>query len=280
MKRIVSLCPSNTEILVLLGLKDQIVGVDNSSDWPAEVKQLPQCGPDINIDLDKVKSLRPDLVAASLSVPGMEKNIEGLKREGIPHIVLAAKNLEEIAEDIRRTGEAAGVGERAEQVAARFEQRLEEIRKRVPGDRPKPRLYWEWWPKPVFTPGKRNWLNEVSQLVGGVNVFGDVDRETVQSDWEEVARREPDLALIVWTGVDAGRIQKEQILNRPPWQGKSFAREDRVHILEEGWYCRPSPRLLTGIEYLAHLLYPEVFSPPDPEAPLGRDRVTGTPRKK
>ena len=62
----------------------------------------------------------------------MEKNIEGLKREGIPHIVLAPKGIKDIAEDIRRTGEAAGIGERAERVAERFERRLEEIRRNVP----------------------------------------------------------------------------------------------------------------------------------------------------
>ena len=172
MKRIVSLCPSNTEILFLLGLKDRIVGVDNFSDWPKEVEQLPRCGPDLDIDLDKVKALRPDLVVASLSVPGMEKNIEGLRREGIPHLVLSPKRIEDVADDIRRTGEAAGVGERAERVAERFERRLEEIKSKVPQGRPKPRLYWEWWPKPVFTPGRRNWLNDVSEIVGGVNIFG------------------------------------------------------------------------------------------------------------
>ncbi len=271
MERIVSLCPSNTEILFLLGLKDRIVGVDNFSDWPKDVEQLPRCGPDLDIDLDKVNALRPDLVVASLSVPGMEKNIEGLKREGIPHIVLAPKGIKDIAEDIRRTGEAAGIGERAERVAERFERRLEEIRRNVPKDRPKPRLYWEWWPKPVFTPGRRNWLSDVSEIVGGINIFGDVDRENVQTDWEEVARRKPDVALIVWTGVPTKRIRKERITGRTAWQGKPFVRENRIHILEEGWFCRPSPRLLTGIEYLAHLLYPDTFSPPDPDAPLGRD---------
>ena len=98
-----------------------------------------------------------------------------------------------------------------------------------------------------------------------------MDRENVQTDWEEVARRKPDVALIVWTGVPTKRIRKERITGRTAWQGKPFVRENRIHILEEGWFCRPSPRLLTGIEYLAHLLYPDTFSPPDPDAPLGRD---------
>ena len=73
MERIVSLCPSNTEILFLLGLKDRIVGVDNFSDWPKEVEQLPRCGPDLDIDLDKVKALRPDWWSHPLVFPEWKK---------------------------------------------------------------------------------------------------------------------------------------------------------------------------------------------------------------
>ncbi len=75
--RIVSLCPSNTELLVYLGLKNQIVGIDNYSDWPQSIQDLPRLGPDLSIDMDKTAALKPDLVVASLSVPGMEKNIDG-----------------------------------------------------------------------------------------------------------------------------------------------------------------------------------------------------------
>ena len=73
--RLVSLCPSNTEILFALGLGPKVVGVDDWSDWPEEAKDLPRVGGDLNADLDRVAGLRPDLVLASLSVPGMERNI-------------------------------------------------------------------------------------------------------------------------------------------------------------------------------------------------------------
>ncbi|MFC4076001.1 cobalamin-binding protein [Salinithrix halophila] len=268
MQRIVSICPSNTEILFALGLGDQVVGVDDYSDWPEAVNELPRLGPDLNIDIEKVKALKPDWVLASLSVPGMEKNIEKLERERIPHVVLYPDRIEGIPSDLVKVGRQAGVEYLARLLAEKFQSRLDEIKTRVPLNRPSPRLYWEWWPKPVFTPGKANWLTDVSQIVGGINVFGDDEGQAIQTDWDEVARRRPDFTLVAWTGVPIHRVKKSLILNRPPWKGLPFAREERVHILEEGWYCRPSQRILTGIQHLAHLLYPDVFHEADPDNPL------------
>lgn len=263
-RRIVSICPSNTEILSFLGLDHLLVGIDDYSDWPKTITDLPRCGPDLEIDIEKVKSLRPDLVLASLSVPGMERNVEQLQRAGLPHLVLNPKSITDISNDLRQVGKAVGVPERGEFVATLFEQRMQDINCRIPARQSPLRLYWEWWPKPVFTPGKRNWLTELSQLAGAVNIFSDLNRDSVQTDWHDVATRDPDYTLIVWTGIDIRRIRKEMIVSRPPWQGLRLAQAERIHILEEGWYCRPSPRLLTGLEHLVHLLYPDHFTPPDP----------------
>ena len=87
-KRIVSLCPSNTEILFALGLVESIVGVDSHSDYPTQVKELPRVGPDLRINMEKVKALEPDLVVASLTVPGMERNIQALEKTKLPYIIL------------------------------------------------------------------------------------------------------------------------------------------------------------------------------------------------
>ncbi|MDX1612036.1 MAG: ABC transporter substrate-binding protein, partial [Candidatus Thermoplasmatota archaeon] len=87
--RIVSLAPSNTELVAFLGLADHLVGVDDWSDWPPSVLHLPQVGPDLQIDMDAVVELDPDLVLASLSVPGMEPVVEALAATGLDHLVLA-----------------------------------------------------------------------------------------------------------------------------------------------------------------------------------------------
>jgi len=87
-ERIVSLCPSNTEILFALGLDESIVGVDSHSDYPRKVKELPKVGPGQRINMKKVKTLEPDLVVASLTVSGMERNIEALEKTKLSYIIL------------------------------------------------------------------------------------------------------------------------------------------------------------------------------------------------
>lgn len=266
--RIVSICPSNTELLHFLGVENELVGIDNYSDWPEKWHSLPKVGPDLDIDIEKVKALHPDLVVASLSVPGLEKNIERLKQENLPFLVLNPKSLAEIAQDLIQLGEAIGRKKRGEQVAQAFLDQLHKIKQAIPASLEPVRLYFEWWPKPVFTPGRKSWLTEVSSIVGGINIFHDHDVETVQSDWNEVKKRKPDYVFIIWTGVETNRIKKELITSRPEWKNASFNHPNRIFILPEGWYCRPSPRILTGIQKLAHILYPDRFTPPDPEQPF------------
>ena len=79
MKIISQYVPSNTELCAYLGIENQLIAIDDYSDWPDSIQALPRVGPDLSINLDLVQELEPDLVLASLSVPGMEKNIEGLE---------------------------------------------------------------------------------------------------------------------------------------------------------------------------------------------------------
>lgn len=254
--RIVSLCPSNTELLFALGLWEEVVGVDDDSDWPQDVHTKAKVGRDLNIDMDKVMALAPDLVVASLSVPGMERNIEALEAKNIPHIVLNPQRIEDIADDFRTLGNACGVPERGHLAAEQFLRKLDDISSRTAHIQHRPTLYWEWWPNPVYTPGRDNWLTDISRLAGGKNVFADVPTDNVKTNHDEVAAKDPDFILIVWCGVPTKAIKMEKILHRPGWNRLSAVRNQRVHILEEGLYCRPSQRLLDGLEQLSGLIHP------------------------
>ncbi len=255
--RIVSICPSNTEILYYLGLGDQVVGLDDHSDWPEEWQHLPKVGPDLTIDLDRVAALKPDLVVASLSVPGMEANVEALQARGMPHIVLNPSRIKDIAADIRLVGEATGVHKRAEQLAAHFDERIETIRQQAAQYTYKPKLYWEWWPNPIYTPGGENWLTDVSEIAGAINVFRDYPVANVKATREMVGQRDPDHICVVWCGIELRRIKPAMITERPEWQEMTAIRCNQVHLLEEGLYCRPSPRILDGLEKLVTLIHPE-----------------------
>lgn len=252
--RVISLCPSNTELVEYLGLTDSLIAVDDYSDWPKEVEQLPKVGPDLSIDMDLVAELKPDLVLASLSVPGMEKNIEALKSLHIPHIVLNPQSLADIEEDLKTVGKAIGEPELGIEAAAKFRLRLDELKQNAgKAGGPRPRLYWEWWPKPIFTPGKHNWLTEISDAAGAFNIFADVELASVQTDWEDVINRKPDFICLAWVGVRKKKIQKSTVSARPGFDQLSLP-ENRILILEEELYCRPSPRLLDGLEKLTDLI--------------------------
>ncbi|MBT2679066.1 cobalamin-binding protein [Bacillus sp. ISL-35] len=253
--KVVSLCPSNTEIMEFLGLTHLLVGVDDFSDWPEAVKSLPKLGPDLSINLDLVEELKPDLVLASLSVPGMEKNIEGLKARNIPHIILNPQSLKDIENDLVITAKALNMPDRGQEAAEKFRNRLENIRQKGKAAKWKPKLYWEWWPKPVFTPGRINWLTEISEAAGAENIFYDVELASIQTDWDDVKSRNPDYICIAWVGVRKQKVKKELIINRPGWEELDAVKEDRLFILEEELYCRPSPRLLDGLDKLHHLIH-------------------------
>jgi iron complex transport system substrate-binding protein len=257
--KIVSICPSNTELLTYLGLEEKIVALDDYSDWPPQLQHLPRVGPDLSIRMDEVEALEPDLVVASLSVPGMEKNIEELEKRYLPYIVLNPSSLEEIGRDILSLGQACGVEVQAKNVFYAYQEQLNMFRQAASQCKTTRRLYFEWWPKPIFTPGKKNWLTEVSELVGGTNVFADVPLASIQTDGNDVINRNPDYICLVWVGVHTEKVQPAVVKKRAGWEQLEAVQNDRIYVLEEALFCRPSPRLFEGILKLGRLLHPEVY---------------------
>ncbi|MBY0124272.1 cobalamin-binding protein [Bacillus sp. S/N-304-OC-R1] len=258
--RVVSICPSNTELMEYLGLAHLLVGVDDFSDWPEQIVHLPRLGPDLSINMDKVEQLKPDLVLASLSVPGMGKNIEELVKRNIPHIVLNPQSLEDIANDLVFAAKALGKLEAGEKAAADFQSQIEELKRITGAIDKKPSLYWEWWPKPVFTPGQINWLTEISELAGGVNLFKDVELASVQTNWDDVYQRNPDYICLAWVGVRKEKVNPDIVLKRPNWDQLDAVKNKHIFVLEEELYCRPSPRLIEGAIKLAKKLHPHAFT--------------------
>ncbi|SDH96995.1 iron complex transport system substrate-binding protein [Planococcus glaciei] len=254
--RIVSICPSNTELLAFLGAENLLVGIDDYSDWPSQITALPRLGPDLAIRMDELEALKPDLVLASLSVPGMEKNVEELVRRKIPHLVLNPQTLEEIGQDLLAVGQACGID--AHPVHTEFLSVIEDIKNRSSLAESHPSLYWEWWPKPIFTPGSVNWLTEISHITGARNAFEDVASANFQTDWEDVRQRDPDYILLAWVGIMTSKVKPELVRKRPGWnEMKAY---NHIHIMEEELYCRPSPRLIEGAIRLGKLIHPELYS--------------------
>ncbi|MFZ3590637.1 cobalamin-binding protein [Bacillus sp. DJP31] len=266
--RLISICPSNTELLAYLGLEGHLVGIDDFSDWPASILHLPRLGPDLSIDMDKLVQLQPDLVLASLSVPGMEKNVEELKRRNIPHLVLNPQSLDDIAEDLLVVGHHTGTSEKAEDVVKHYRHFVKTYQELSGRIQAKYSLYWEWWPKPIFSPGGVNWLTEISNLSGGWNIFQHLPIASHQSNWDEIIELDPEHICMVWVGIKQDKMKPSIIKKRPGSEKMDAVIRNHIHVLDEPLYCRPSPRLLLGLKKLGAILHPSVFPVDDGIDPL------------
>ncbi|MEQ1571856.1 MAG: ABC transporter substrate-binding protein, partial [Myxococcota bacterium] len=148
--RVVSLACSNTEIVCALGCSDTLVGVDDHSDHPAPVvARLARVGPDLGIDVEAVRRLEPDLVLASLTLPGHERVVEAIDRAGLRYVAPDPQSLADVGRDCRDLGRLLGVPERGEALAAELDAAL--VQRPPTGVR----VVVEWWPKPVIVPGAR-----------------------------------------------------------------------------------------------------------------------------
>jgi iron complex transport system substrate-binding protein len=256
--RIVSLTPGNTEVLYALGLGDRLVGVDDQSDYPLEARELPTVGGTMNVDLAKVAALRPDLVVASLGVPGTQRNLDRLEQQGIPSFTVDPKSLADVLGCILSLGEKTGREEAASGLVAELSARMEAVAELVAPAPARPRVYWEWWPKPFITPGRGSWVTDLIEMAGGVNVFGEMEQESVTIDEDMVFTRMPDVIIASWCGVER-LVERDRIMSRRGWEILSAVQTGRVYVVEEDPFGRPGPRLMEGLERVARILHPELF---------------------
>jgi iron complex transport system substrate-binding protein len=252
-RRIVAIAPSNTEILHALGLGRRIVGVDSWSDYPPRVLRLPRIGSDLRVDVQAVADLRPDLVVASLHVPGMEDNLPAFERAGFAYLAVGGQGLPGVWQDLRTIGRYLGRSERAETLIAATQERMAIVAARHGSSTDRPRVHWEWSAQPVVA-ARRSWITELLDMAGGQNAYADLDVESVRVSQADAIARQPDVLVACWCG--ARKLPTvERLLARPGWQATPAIVNRRVAVFKEDLFGRPGPRLAHGLEQLAALLH-------------------------
>ncbi len=243
--RIVTHACSNTELVCALGRADWLVGCDDDSDHPPEVvARLPRVGRDLDVDPERVKALRPDLVIASMTVPGHEKVVERLGRAHLPLLVLSPASYDDVLDNVRLLGQVLDARDEAERLRARLAGAA--ASRTPPPDAP--RVLVEWWPRPVIAAGARSWIDGMLAAAGARNALADHDAETVQVDPELAARLAPDLVVVAWCGVPPSHLRPDVVLRRAGWAQVPAVRAGRVVAIPEAFLGRPGPRLAEGIE--------------------------------
>jgi iron complex transport system substrate-binding protein len=248
--RLISLVCSNTEIVASLGLASHLVGVDDHSDYPeSALEGLPRLGPELDINVSRVQELRPDLVLASLSVPGQEKVVGRLEATGLPILVLDPTSLFDVFADIRTVAEALGVPGKGEVLVGDMELEFAKIRREgeeadtVPR---RPTVLVEWWPKPVIAPGRLSWVQDLLVIAGARNPLGKEEVRSRPMSDEEVALVEPDAVVLSWCGVDPVEYRTDVVANNPLWSDVPAVRNGQIHCVPEAYLGRPGPRLVEG----------------------------------
>ena len=252
-RRIVSLQPSATVILAAVGELDRVVACTKyCADVVPEITSRPRIilADSWTANAQQIIAAQPDLVIAS--VPYQEKAVVEILKAGTRFLGFAPKSLADIYADIAIIAGAVGASDRGEEVIARMQQRIEQVRARTAG-LPRPRVFCEEWGKPLIA--SQAWVAELVEAAGGE--FVGVPGRQITA--EDVARMNPDILIAVWCGA-GDRVPLEKIVRERNWHETRAVRTSRVYCIRDEHLNTPAPTLLHGLNALAFALHPELFA--------------------
>ncbi len=254
---LISLSPSNTEIVFALGLADLVAGVTSFCNYPAEAAEKQVVGGFSDPNLELILTLRPDLV---LATNVHQEVVHRLEERGIPTLVVDPKSVDETYDAIVMIGRAAGVPERAEALVEDMQQKIGAVQERLAGITQEERVtvYYELWYDPIMSIGSQSFIHQLIAFAGGDNIFGDIEDAYPMVSSEVVAERNPQVILYPDDHGSAALIQ-DQFQGRPGWSRVAALENGRIHGLDSDQVNRSGPRLVRAIEDVAALLYPQLF---------------------
>ncbi len=258
--RIVSLAPSNTEIVFAFGAGDKLVGRDDYSDYPAEAANVPSVGslyPKVNAEA--IIALKPDLVlAGGITNPD---DVKALADLGLK--VYAAHNattLDDIYADILAIGQLIGQAAEAEKLVADMKARVQVVTDKTSQLADKPKVFYEidaTDPAKPWTAGPGSFIDQLLTLAGGANVGAAAKDQYYQISLEELVAQDPE--VIILGSFTFGGQTPELVKARVGWDKIAAVKNDAVHTFDDNLVSRPGPRVADGLEALARLIHPELF---------------------
>jgi iron complex transport system substrate-binding protein len=293
--RIVSLVPHATELLYALGLGDSVVGVTHECDYPPETASVPKITRDVlppglsaaeidaavrertekgeaiyALDEDRLADLEPDLIVTQELCPVCAVSYDEVQEvakqlDPCPQVIaLDPKTFGETMGDIRTLAQATSTREAALDLVSRQRARVDQVKIAVKGAKRRSVVAIEWF-DPVFIAG--HWTPQIIELAGGVDLLGFPGEHSEQLPWEAIAAAEPEVVLCIPCGYDGPRAlaEAEQFTDKL----RAIGAQETIALDAAAYFSRPGPRLVDGLETLAHALHPDRV----PEAPGRVHRV-------
>ncbi len=252
-ERLLSLAPSNTEILFALGLGERVIGVTDFCDFPEEAQEKDKVGGFADPNIEKILSLEPDLIVA---VSGLQDPVvERLRDEGFNVFVVNPTTVDELPGVIRRIGRAADVNDAADELVGGLEDRIAAVREKVAEATGAPSVFYEVYSEPLMTAGRTTLINDVISVAGGTSLGSELDEAYPQFSLETLIDQDPD----VYFASTGSMSDPKDIAERDGWEALSVSGNDRIHVIDENIINRSGPRLIDALEQFAALIHPDLF---------------------
>ena len=258
--RIISLIPAVTEMLYAIGAGERLVGVGSYDNYPEDVKRLPKVGALLDPNVERILSLKPDLVVVYASQGELKTQ---LSRAGIGVFEYRHSGLADIPSTIRDLGARTGDAAKAAAVAGQIEQGLSAIRAQVQG-RTRPRTLLVFGRerlalRGLYASGGVGFLNDMLEAAGGINVFADVKLQAVQASTEQIIARRPEVILEI-RATNSAFPSGDRDAELKVWNTLAAVpavRDRRVYVLFDDRIVIPGPRVVGGTEAMARTLHPK-----------------------
>ncbi|MGD9387985.1 MAG: cobalamin-binding protein [Gammaproteobacteria bacterium] len=244
-QRIVTLAPHLAELVHAAGAGDRLVGVSDWSDYPPGVEALPRVGSAVQVDLETLVTLAPDLVLGwqGGNPARLLRQVEG---QGFRLVVFGVETLEDIASQIEAIGRLAGTAEPAAAAAARYRDDLAALRLEHAGKAELRVFYQVSW-RPLYTIGGRQVISQVISLCGGRNIFGEQETLAPAVGLEAVVARDPQVIL-------ASAGQAGELARWRRWAEVAAVAGGNLYTVPGDLLARPSPRILEGVRAVCAVL--------------------------
>ncbi|HEY0516821.1 MAG TPA: cobalamin-binding protein [Solirubrobacteraceae bacterium] len=292
--RIVSLVPHATELLFALGAGGEVVGVTHECDFPPQAREIEQVTRDVlppglgaaeidaavrertlageaiyELDEGALEALQPELIVTQALCPVCAVSYEEVteiaaRLPSSPHVVaLDPHTLGETLGDVRTLAQETGRRDRGVELLDSIAARIDRVKLAVRGDggnggRQRPRVAALEWLDPVFAAG--HWTPQLIELAGGEDVLGLAGEPSETVEWERVAAAAPEIVVVMPCGYDAQRAHAEALLYGE--RLRALGAREIVAVNASAYFSRPGPRLVDGLELLAHLLHPHAVPAP------------------
>ncbi len=259
-ERIISLAPSNTELLFALGLDERIVGVTEYCNFPPAALAKPKAGSFSEPYLEQIVTLEPELIIASELAITAEK-LQQLEELQLPILVLHPAGFEEVCQTLELLGSVTGEKRAARQLITEMQARVEAVQEKLqqlPDTRERIRVYYQVYHDPLMTAGGTSIIHEIIEMAGGKNVFAEVEAAYPKISSEAVIERDPEIILFPNTHGTA-EVPVSEIVDHPGWGTITAIQKERIFGLDPDRISRPGPRLAGAVEELAKIFYPELW---------------------